>query len=597
MSTTAIQVSLLTLNSDDYRHEPAKDVSEHPRVPAPTYRHAAPSAPWPWMDFDMDSSKVQPLVTHGSADSTEERWEKYPQSLFGNWTPDQVSRSKMLLNCNSVEPCSIHRMDILDGGKFDKAGEGRTVHVKADPASTNAFWESLQIPRPPNVRVQGLFVENMTSDVLQMLGTKYNIEPFFFSSSANWIPSRYQEDPKPGEGDHITVVLPFIRAMKNRRPITRARVISEQTDITPPTLEKQSGPLEGMCRFYFSRAMSNFDSEEKQVIDTQVPLLLPNDKLLLQDLLAIHMVRTTTTSTIISYHPHSELQRASSKCLHSLVQRTGDSVYWSKIFANSRDPTFVFLAILWYALYAWDEAFEILYQYINMLESRVLTTNNLNHTQELHKLQAHLLYYQQLLQDFRKSVVFVQDTPNPAMGAKFVTDKERNTTTDLMDKEAKNLVSEIDRLEGQRATQSARLKNVMDLAFSTVNIEDSRAMQGLTVATMGDSAGMKQISYLTMVFLPASFIASIFGMNVAEITPNTHASMAHYVEATIGLTLLTAWLVMALHKHSSLHPAECHFVRRLAWPIFFSYEMDGISIQIYDRPYLWKPALEHGAKY
>lgn len=91
------------------------------------------------------------------------------------------------------------------------------------------------------------------------------------------------------------------------------------------------------------------------------------DKIILQDLLAIHMYRTSTTSTIISYHPSSELQRTSAKRLQSLVQRTGDSVYWSKIFDRSKDPTFLFLAILWYALYAWDEAFEVLYRYINAL--------------------------------------------------------------------------------------------------------------------------------------------------------------------------------------------------------------------------------------
>ena len=64
-----------------------------------------------------------------------------------------------------------------------------------------------------------------------------------------------------------------------------------------------------------------------------------------------------------------------------------------------------------------------------------------------------------------------------------------------------------------------------DQSFSTVNIEDSRAMQALTKATIRDSAAMKQvsmsvhglcfvvltsshkISYLTMVFLPASFLS------------------------------------------------------------------------------------------
>lgn len=106
-----------------------------------------------------------------------------------------------------------------------------------------------------------------------------------------------------------------------------------------------------------------------------IPIPLPHDlitmsednKYILQDLLAVHMYRTAKTSTIISYHPSSELERTSARRLQSLVQRTGDSVYWSKIFERSKDPTFLLLPFLWYALYAWDEAFEMLYNYINAL--------------------------------------------------------------------------------------------------------------------------------------------------------------------------------------------------------------------------------------
>ena len=101
----------------------------------------------------------------------------------------------------------------------------------------------------------------MTLPVLQMLGTRcvtvyivqcdcsltqarYNVEPFFFASSANWIPSRYQEDPKALEDREwmrpcallshliilldITVVLPFIRTLKNQQPISRTRALSDQ---------------------------------------------------------------------------------------------------------------------------------------------------------------------------------------------------------------------------------------------------------------------------------------------------------------------------------------------------------------------------------
>ena len=64
--------------------------------------------------------------------------------------------------------------------------------------------------REHGIRVRVLFVDNMSGPVLQMLGTRcdcsllshthlinihfnrYEIEPFFYSSSINWLPSRYQ---------------------------------------------------------------------------------------------------------------------------------------------------------------------------------------------------------------------------------------------------------------------------------------------------------------------------------------------------------------------------------------------------------------------
>ena len=77
------------------------------------------------------------------------------------------------------------------------------------------------------------------------------------------------------------------------------------------------------------------------------------------------MVRSRDDNTIISYHHHTKLQKTTARRLQSLVQRTGDSVYWQKLYAKSKDPTFVFLSILWYALYAWDEALEVLYAYLS----------------------------------------------------------------------------------------------------------------------------------------------------------------------------------------------------------------------------------------
>ncbi|KIJ63186.1 hypothetical protein HYDPIDRAFT_58622, partial [Hydnomerulius pinastri MD-312] len=501
------------------------------------YRHAAPSAPWPWMDFNTTCSDGPTSPVNEFTDGTIPAWKTYPRNICRNWSSDQVTRSKILSSTSHGTSCNIYKVDVSDEGRFMNSDDGlrrsnRTVSVTPDR-------------RPSGTRARALFVDNLSSEVLQMLGTRYRIGPSFFSCSTNWIPSRYQEDVKPSEGDHITIVLPFVRVVPDGEWLTKA---ASNVGV-PPSPLKQTTP-------------------NAHVVDYRMPLLLHStNHVLLQDLLAIHMVRSSTSSTIISHHPKVEVQNGSAQRLQLLVLKAGDSAYWSEVFAKSKDPTFVILVIFWYALYGWDEAFEVLSPHINWLEVYIFTTNDIYATQELHKLRASLLYYQQLLQTFRKSLVFLQTTPNPAMDA--LTEEERKLSADLMEKEVGNLLFEVDRLESQRAMLSSRLKNLIDLAFAMDNIEERKA------ATR-DSATMKQawrsslifISYLTMVFLPASFIASVFGMNVVEINPGSNENMAHYTEATIVVTLVTGWLLVAVQGHSSLHPPGSDIWRRLVWPAF-----------------------------
>jgi hypothetical protein len=91
------------------------------------------------------------------------------------------------------------------------------------------------------------------------------------------------------------------------------------------------------------------------------------DRILLPDLLALHMVRSSGNSTIISYHAEPEHKVTTAQDLHRRLNAAGRSVYWNHIFANNDDPSFVFLVLLWYALYAWDEALEVLYAHICFL--------------------------------------------------------------------------------------------------------------------------------------------------------------------------------------------------------------------------------------
>ncbi|KAG2346989.1 hypothetical protein BDR05DRAFT_905609 [Suillus weaverae] len=516
-------------------------------IPVPLYRHAAPSGPWPWVDFNTDLSSSEPPFRKG-----EHEWRGYPQELFGNWSPIPVARSEMLTKCaRAVKPCVVYGMDVMGDGQF-KTREPGLHRTEVSEAKINEFWSKLQDEVRKDVSVRALFVDHLSESVLKMLGTKYNIEPFFFTSSTNWIPSRYREDVRHGVGDHITVILPFIRTTEKTQ-----KTYSSSSDMKP--------------------------NEKKNTIDVMAPLHLHGnpylfsprsclspfigEHVLLIDLLAIHMIREKNCSTIITYHPALR-DRTTAQRLHQVMERAGGSVYWNKIFVASEDPTFFFLAILWYALYAWDESFEVLYSCIKDMEVILNDYNftvmvDLNHS--LHGLQAHLLQYETLLHDFQKSVEFIRDTPNPAMEES----ENRGTTEELMRRECKNLLSEIDRLHKRCSMFIRRLKNATDLAFATVNIEDSRQTHRLTKATLRDSAAMKLISYLTMVFLPASLTASVFGMHVREIVPGTLETISRYVWVTLLMTSVTTWIVITLQPYSTIHKPGAGMWRRVAWPVFF----------------------------
>lgn len=159
-----------------------------------------------------------------------EDWKFYPQRQFLDWTPDRVRKSGMLFDYGHMEPCTVHVVDLLDGGGSEQES---ISHVNGIEESMAACWNRLQTlcaqrneQQPPS-RVRAIFVENIAFQVLQMLGTmhvqhcsvvlqhsqvtpRYNIEPSFFLSSANQVPSSYQDDLRPREGDRESKVSPTL---------------------------------------------------------------------------------------------------------------------------------------------------------------------------------------------------------------------------------------------------------------------------------------------------------------------------------------------------------------------------------------------------
>lgn len=94
------------------------------------------------MDINSDPDEVPPLSARPLEDS---EWGRYPQSLFGNWKPEQVERSKMLTNCSDRKQSIVYKFDVFDDGKFDKRIE--ILYIRKDePVELRAYWDHMGMP-------------------------------------------------------------------------------------------------------------------------------------------------------------------------------------------------------------------------------------------------------------------------------------------------------------------------------------------------------------------------------------------------------------------------------------------------------------------
>ena len=143
------------------------------RVPHPSHRHAAPSAPWPWIDLEdglcvffkkkkeqvfpsswlylqnftaVDAICVAPPIPE-PCDHTPGKcnrcWTGYPQSRFPNWTERQVRKAKIydiLHDYSRIKSCTCYRVDVNDCGLFTYPKEMIAVHHDGDE---DKAWDDL----------------------------------------------------------------------------------------------------------------------------------------------------------------------------------------------------------------------------------------------------------------------------------------------------------------------------------------------------------------------------------------------------------------------------------------------------------------------
>jgi hypothetical protein len=88
--------------------------------------------------IDVATAMSDPSTTVTDASSAT-KWSGYPQNLFGNWTPDQVQRSQMLIKCSNNQSSIIYWTDVLDDGKFTTPD----MTVTPTKNSENDFWTTV----------------------------------------------------------------------------------------------------------------------------------------------------------------------------------------------------------------------------------------------------------------------------------------------------------------------------------------------------------------------------------------------------------------------------------------------------------------------
>lgn len=161
----------MTLSHSLRLHESFEE-EEFKRPAAPSHRHAAPSAPWPWIDIEdgtrniptyvllvhfpltrysyileVDpvqlSSPLSPVPEPCLHESCGGCWRGYPQSLYPNWTPNQVKKSqieKAVKHYRRHVPCIIHQVDVNEDGIFQVPNPGTITSTDNKVRQT---WEDV----------------------------------------------------------------------------------------------------------------------------------------------------------------------------------------------------------------------------------------------------------------------------------------------------------------------------------------------------------------------------------------------------------------------------------------------------------------------
>ncbi|KAJ8517700.1 hypothetical protein ONZ45_g5140 [Pleurotus djamor] len=232
---------------------------------------------------------------------------------------------------------------------------------------------------------------------------------------------------------------------------------------------------------------------------------------------------------------------ASSDDVPKSMLKTFGNPYWTTRFRDwkSRDRRLLPLPFLWYTVRRWDEICEAVSTFAGL---SVSLSRRVIHRASRANL-AHILFSEGLMNNLKLVINGLKE----------------GCTDELVLKECQLLLNECARLEFRRRLQGDRVQNVIDMIYSHATTRASEA-------AVRDSRDMMQVSRLTMLFLPASVMAGIFGINSTTI--DEHTSLVLYLVLTVPLTLMTIWLFVAMQIENYFRDFPKGAWYRAFWPYY-----------------------------
>ncbi|KAH3664199.1 hypothetical protein OGAPHI_004550 [Ogataea philodendri] len=404
----------------------------------------------------------------------------------------------------------------------------------------NGLFKHAVSTRPAWSTIRWINVNGLSWGAISMIGEFYNLHRLSIEDMID-VPQRTKVDLYP---KHLFAVVPLMKLIKTGKPrVSPGMAARASLDLAEPSVRSRASSVHTM-----DLSLAEQISDERKMVklsDVNFRSLRERSKSRklrnLEVLRPLHnkglavgveqvSIYLTDDNTVITFFEHSApdvtkavLTRLSAE--DTLLRSTSEA---SILFHSILDAI---VDLVYPVITAYD-------QRLNEIEVDILTNPTITHTQELHLMTNELANLKSRLMPACNLINQMKDV---AGFRKFISEDSVLYMNDIYD----HLILYLDDIESMSRT----IENLINLTFNTLSVETNNAM--------------KQLSVVTVVFLPLTFWAGYFGMNFDSFS-NLKLGVGFYWEVTIPFTFVLIMLVMWQDIYKKLNYSRKYLARMVA---------------------------------